>query len=172
MKPHCRTKRRAYTTVRQQSLEQMRVLAGTLLLPVILAQNTSCLTTINSLALLESKIQNTSTQRTYTLCPLTEFDIGFLDFSYELYDGQAIIPLRPNLLIKCGDDGSRENRCTIRGGDVQVDGTHLLGISATSLENVRVQGLTFENATRHAVWVTKAGNVSFEDCEFRVRCAS
>jgi len=130
----------------------------------------ACFTSLNSLVLREANVQDTTVARTYTLCAGTEFQIGKLNFDNELQDGQEMIPLRPNLRIKCGDTGQKENNCFVKGGDVQVDGTHYFGVSASeTLENVVLEGITFFSSERHSVWLTKPGDVVFRNCEFRVR---
>ena len=79
-----------------------------------------------------------------------------------------MIPLRPNLHIKCGLNGSHHNSCVLNGGDVQVDGTTFLENTSTTVQNVLIEGLTFVNAQRYMVWITKPGNVTFRDCVFQV----
>jgi len=139
-----------------------------------------CLTSINSLALREASVADTSAQRTYTLCINTEFEVGKLNYDNDivLRDGTGqkndMIPLRSNLRIMCGASGSRSNNCVVRGGDVLVDGTHFFGISRSArLDNVTVEGITFVGAEKHALWFTRQGSgVVFRDCEFRVSCCS
>ena len=79
-----------------------------------------------------------------------------------------MIHARPNLIVKCGDDGLRENSCVVKGGSVHVDGTSFFGVgSNTTVHNVTIAGVTFEGATKYSVWITKPGHVVFQDCEFR-----
>lgn len=79
-----------------------------------------------------------------------------------------MIHIRPNMALKCGEDGKRENACVVRGGDVQVDGTPFFGMSnSSSVDNVTISGITFEGSTKHSVWINKPGHVVFQDCEFR-----
>jgi len=145
----------------------------------------ACLTSINSLVLREAMvIDPTSSSRSYTLCAGTEFQIGNVDDSNhnEITDGQEMIPLRPNLHVKCGDTGHRNENCLIKGGDVHVDGTrHLRGnrgnddniilLSSAldaNLTNIVIEGITFEDAAVHSLWLSRPGHVVFRDCEFRV----
>lgn len=79
-----------------------------------------------------------------------------------------MIHARPNMHIKCGNDGKRENSCIISGGSVHIDGTPFFGVGSNlTVHNFTVSGLTFEAASRHSVWINKPGNVVFNDCEFR-----
>lgn len=116
----------------------------------------------------ESAVLDTSFPRAYVLCPNTDFEVGVLDWNRRIQGGQPPLHLRENLSVRCGTNGKRENGCRIRGGDVQVDGTATIGIPKRSLTNVRIEGVTFYNATQHNVWIDQPGNVHFEDCEFRV----
>jgi hypothetical protein len=136
-----------------------------LLLAVAYAQ-TSCLTSLNSLSLREAVV-NVSESREYHLCPNTEYFVGTLDYDYNVVNGQEMLPLRKNLHVKCGTDGSRDNECVIVGGGVQVDGTHLFGVKEDVLENVTIEGITFEGAEKHMAWITRPGKVTFRDCVFR-----
>jgi len=129
-----------------------------------------CFTTINAMVLRESEITNTNEVRTYVFCPRSDFRIGKLDYSKKLYAGQEMIPLRPNLHMKCGDSGERINQCTARWGDVLVDGTHYYGVGSpdTVLDNVVIEGFTFSDAGQHMAWISKAGSITFRDCAFEV----
>lgn len=138
--------------------------------PIATAQTSSssgCFTTINSLALRETGVDTTE-RRTHALCANNIFTIGALDFDNQVYDGQEPIPLRSNLHLKCGFDGLKENNCVVTGGDVQVDGTHFLGVrDSDRLDNVTLEGITFVNAGKYMAWLTKPGTVKFVNCEFR-----
>ena len=142
----------------------------------LVAGQDACLTSLNSLALREANVATTQVERTYTLCAGTEFVVGTLDYDRQIQDGQEMIPLRPNLRIKCGDTGSRSERCLVKGGDVHVDGTRYFGLSSSQnndlpLSNVVVEGVTFQGAAMHAAWLSRPGNVTFRDCVFAVRGA-
>lgn len=136
---------------------------------VSFASAQTCLETINDIALRESLVTDTSLLRTYILCSQISHQIGTLDFDYALEGGQAMLPLRPNMKIQCGIDGSRENNCVIKEGDVQVDGTSRFGLSEdTTLDNIEFQGLTFQNSSQYNIWLTRPGSVKFTDCVFSV----
>jgi len=132
-------------------------------------EDDACQPTMNSLAFRETYVQDFSVNRIYKLCPGTRYEIGKLDFSYMIQNGQDMMPLRPNLHIKCGDNGSRENRCLVHGGDIQIDGTGYYGIEQDTVDNVIIEGITFFNVSKYMVWIDKPGTVTFKDCEFRVR---
>lgn len=130
-----------------------------------------CMLTLNAITVAESLVgENTNETRVYTLCPNTIYNVGFLNFDREFFRGQSPLPLRPNMLIRCGENGSRENGCIINGGDLQVDGTSKFGVSDESIQNVIIRGLTFRNASMHNAWLQKPGDVQFQDCLFTVRC--
>lgn len=133
----------------------------------------------------------TTRPRRYIICASTIFHIGDLDFNYNLRipkqqssknddDGddpdEAIItavsppiPLRPNMNIRCGDDGSKINNCLITGGHIQIDGTSTRGITEPNLNNILIEGFTFVGATKSSIIVDKPGNIVFRDCEWKVR---
>jgi hypothetical protein len=147
------------------------VLSLCLLLWTAQAQSTAdddCVDTINYIARRESLVTDTSFQRTYVLCPGTDFEVGTLDYDANVEDGQPMLPLRANMKIQCGADGSRSNECNIRGGDVQVDGTDHFGLGKRPLNDIRLEGITFYNSTKYPAWMNMPGNVHFHDCEFRV----
>lgn len=126
----------------------------------------NCIGTIENLALREQFVPSYNAPRTYELCPGARYQLGTIDFSYRVV-GQGFIPLRSNLHIKCGADGSPDNNCVVHGGDVLLDGTSFYGITQDSVENVVIEGVTFENAGKHVAWINKRGSITFKDCVFR-----
>jgi hypothetical protein len=136
-------------------------------------QQQSCLTTTTELVDLENAVQDFSQLRSYTLCPNSIFEIALLDYSNDLVNGTGtpMIPIRPNMEIKCGVNGSRSNNCFVYGGDVQVDATGYFGISngsVLSVDNVLLSGIIFSSSLGYSVWATRPGNLTFRDCEFQV----
>ena len=108
--------------------------------------------------------------RSYVLCPDKVYAIGSMDTSTNLItDGQQFIRVRPNLALKCGEDGKVTNNCIVTGGDVHVDGTTYFGNKVSSVTNITIEGFTFSNAQKYSVWVTKPGDITFVDCVFSVR---
>jgi hypothetical protein len=136
------------------------------------SQSTECMATINALELRESIVAQTDPTfqepRTYVLCPSSIFNIGILDADNKPLNGQEFIRARPNLHLKCGDDGKVENNCFVTGGDIHVDGTSFLGNTVATIENVTMEGITFTNAKKYSVWATKQGEITFIDCSFTV----
>ena len=131
-----------------------------------------CLYTMAQLILVEGEVTDFSTTREYTICENRVFQIGSLDMNNDLISGSgdASFPVRPNMHIRCGATGARENNCLVLGGDVQVDGTSYFGIGTDlDLTNVVFEGFTFAAATRYSVWATKKGDITFIDCEWKVR---
>jgi hypothetical protein len=137
-----------------------------LFLDVASAQD--CLATTNALTVQEALVNDVTQQRTYSLCPNTTYNIGYFDYSYNVVDGQDMLQLRPNMHVKCGSHGLKENNCILQGGSVQVDGTSRYGVAQVTLQNVVLEGLTFVNASEHLVLLNKPGQVTFRNCEFRV----
>jgi hypothetical protein len=129
-----------------------------------------CYGNLNTIALREGLLDSSEIllAREYTLCSGL-YTIGTLDYDYQLGNGQDMLSLRPNMHVKCGETGARDNSCLISGGDVQVDGTNLFTVGDGTLDNVTLEGLTFISAGRHMAWLNKPGSVLFKDCVFRVR---
>jgi len=132
----------------------------------------SCIDDIEEIYRRESGVTDTAFPRMYILCPRRTYDIGNLDFDYNLIQPEVgkvspPFPLRPNMTIRCGDQGSRDNFCWVRGGDLHMDGTKILGISDDTLDNVSIEGIVFIGALEHSLWANKPGSITFRDCEFR-----
>jgi hypothetical protein len=75
-----------------------------------------------SLVQQERAVTDTSVKRSYILCPRVMYFIAQFDISYNYYGTNVMpaIPLRPNLELKCGDDGKRTNLCWLMHGDVHL----------------------------------------------------
>lgn len=103
----------------------------------------------------------------YVLCPNTLFSLTQAD----LTTGSINI-LTPNVELKCGNDGHEENNCAISGYDYQLrlpNELEEVKVSGIDIQNITIQGITFERATQMAISVTsqKATNVTFQNCVFR-----
>jgi hypothetical protein len=135
--------------------------------------SSACIQDFQEIYDIESTISDTSVNRTYIICPNKLYDVGYLDSTFQnlrpKQSGGPPLPLRSNTKIQCGDNGSRENLCYITGGDLQVDGTSIRGMTDEAMENVQIQGFVFINANKYSFWATKRGSVTFRDCEWRVR---
>lgn len=131
----------------------------------------TCIETIDEIYTAEASVTNTAVRRTYVMCPRRILEIGTLTHNFDLQNPNAHppLPLRPNMTIQCGDTGSRDNICWITGGDIHVDGTPFRGISDPTIEGVEISGITFLGARMYSVWLTKSGDVTFNDCEWKVR---
>jgi hypothetical protein len=132
----------------------------------------ACISDFNDIYNAERAVSNTNVQRIYTICPNKLYDVGFLDFNNNLrprQDGGPPLPLRPNMKLQCGDDGSRENLCWVTDGHLQVDGTGIRGLDDDHLHNVEIVGFVFIGSVQHSTWITKPGSITFRDCEWRVR---
>eukprot|EP00934_Nitzschia_sp_Nitz4_P006863 Nitzschia sp. Nitz4//scaffold11_size288233//119025//120468//NITZ4_000768-RA/size288233-processed-gene-0.218-mRNA-1//-1//CDS//3329534056//6853//frame0 len=133
------------------------------------SQAVTCYDDIENIYLQESYVSDTSRRRTYVLCPSTVFQVDKLDFNYDVQTGtmNPPLPIRPNMTIQCGDDGSRENTCVLSGGDVHVDATTFRGIGDATVDGAIIMGLTFVDVIQYSTWATKPGHLSFQDCEWR-----
>jgi hypothetical protein len=134
-----------------------------------------CVHDLRQLEQREELVTDTTKARTYIICPNKVYDIGFLDFKHNIIGGRpgddAVyppLPLRPNLTLKCGNNGSRSDQCLISGGHLQMDGTPIRGIRDSTVDNVVIEGFTFMGAVKHSVWVSKPGSITFRDCEWKV----
>jgi hypothetical protein len=152
------------------------LIASSFLFRITISADQQCISNINDIYDTEKDITDTSTERTYVLCPNRRYKIGSLDFySQNLRGGdkdkQQPIPLRPNMKIQCGDvDSSRS--CFIESGDLQVDGTAMRGLRDDNLDNVEIVGFIFEGAMKNSFWTTKPGSITFRNCEWTVRSNS
>ena len=136
------------------------------------AVSQSCIDDFEQIYEKESFVTDTSFSRMYIVCPRQIYRMGNLDF-----DGNLVkpvvgtvappLPLRPNMTIRCGDQGTRDNLCWLRGGDLHMDGTKVLGIKDETLENIKIEGFTFLEAREHSLLANKPGSITFRDCEFR-----
>lgn len=131
----------------------------------------TCIESIRDIYTAESEVDDTSVRRTYTLCPRRIYEIGYLDFNFNLqgFNVQPPLPIRPNITIRCGENGDPSNLCWMGEGDLHVDATPFRGISDPSVEGVRLEGIVFIGARKYSVWATKPGDITFKDCEWRVR---
>jgi hypothetical protein len=131
-----------------------------------------CLYTMEQLVQAETSVTDYTVTREYVICENRAMLLGSFDMNNVLVDGSGSppFPIRPNLHVRCGDTGARENNCLVSGGDVQIDGTSYFGVeSKLDVSNVVFEGFTFESTSKYSVWATKKGDITFIDCEWRVR---
>ena len=128
-----------------------------------------CFDNLSDIYVLEKGQEDVSIRRRYVLCPGTRFDLGYVNDQNEVISGQRMIQLRPNVIYQCGNDGSRSNGCLLNGGDFGVASFYEVfeGVSET-VENVLIQGLTFQSQQLFSVVLEAAGDITFEDCAFTV----
>lgn len=120
----------------------------------------------------ESIVTDTSFPRLYTICPRRIYEIATLDFNGNIKEDASTgllppLPLRANMTLRCGDLGSRDSLCWLAGGDIHLDGTAIRGITDETIEGVSIEGFSFIGARRHSLWVTKPGDITFKDCEWK-----
>mmetsp|Transcript_14595 Transcript_14595/g.35493 ORF Transcript_14595/g.35493 Transcript_14595/m.35493 type:complete len:421 (+) Transcript_14595:515-1777(+) len=132
----------------------------------------SCIDDINEIYQREALVTDPSFFRQYVICPNAIYEFATYDpvgNQIEPPNANVVppIPLRSNMNIRCGDQGSRENLCWFVGGDVQIDGTATRGITDGSIENVSIEGFVFIGSRVHGLWATKPGSITFRDCEWR-----
>ena len=137
----------------------------------------SCIDDINEIYQREALVTDPSFFRQYVICPNAIYEFATYDpvgNQIEPPTANVVppIPLRSNMNIRCGDQGSRENLCWFVGGDVQIDGTATRGIMDDSIENVSIEGFVFIGSRVHGLWATKPGSITFRDCEWRVSSTS
>ena len=119
-------------------------------------------------ALLQEVTQaDTSEVTTYTLCPNTVFDIGRLDgLDGTVVGGMAPLVARSNTHYVCGENGSVADNCVFRGGQVQVFSS--FSFFSESTTDCLIKGMTFEDANGAGASLGNVGDITFEDCIFRV----
>ena len=132
----------------------------------------SCIDNFSQIYEKEALVTDTTFPRMYVICPRHIYDMGTFDFNGKMIQPKwgvvtPPLPLRPNMTIRCGDQGSRDNLCWLTGGDFHMDGTKVLGINDETLENVSIEGFVFIGARQHSLWANKPGSITFRDCEFR-----
>jgi hypothetical protein len=127
-----------------------------------------CLTSIASVEL-RDRYTDTSVERTYIMCPDTVYMVGdFIAGNIPPFSGgDAFFQPRPNVRIICGEDGSSANNCTIIGGTVHVAASTIVSMTE-SPTNVVFQGLTFADTSRYSFWGNMPGDITFNDCIFKV----
>jgi hypothetical protein len=121
----------------------------------------------------ESIVTDTTFPRQYIICPRTTYKMATLDFMGNVNEDPTSginppLPLRPNMTLRCGDGGSKDNECWISGGDLHMDGTATRDINDATLEGVTIEGFVFIGARKHSLWATKPGSITFRDCEWKV----
>lgn len=155
-------------------MKQMRSSLLALLVLVGVFQNAlalSCIRDLEVLVALENDVTDFNVLRTYVICPASLLVFGTLDvdFNFVGFNKQPAIPLRPNMHLKCGEDGKRENFCSFINGDVHLDATKVLGVlDHDTVENVLIEGFVFVNSHKYSLWATKPGDITFRDCEWKV----
>lgn len=132
-------------------------------------QKQDCFDTLAEIYEIEKELDDVTVRRRYILCGGTTFHLGHLSDDGRIINGDAFLMPRPNVLYQCGKSGSRSNNCVLKGGDfglVSFYGVYE-GIYET-VENVKIQGLTFQSQTLFAAVMEAAGDIEFIDCAFKV----
>ena len=146
----------------------------TFLCLLISVQGQSCFDDFADILEREALVTDTTFLRTYVVCPRRIYEIATLDFNGNIKEppGSGVLPplpIRPNMTIRCGDLGSRDDLCWLAGGDLHMDATAIRGITDETVENVKIEGFVFIGARKHSLWAMKPGSITFKDCEWRVR---
>jgi hypothetical protein len=142
------------------------------------AQLTGCVSSLAEIFLVEQPLvddADTTTVRTYTLCPNTTFQPGRVNQETgEISGGDFPLVCRRNCRIKCGDNGSSDNNCSIDG----VAGTYGIFMipylvfedKPEDASNIIVEGVTVEGFKGSGQIPTLAaspkGAVTFKDCKW------
>ena len=133
-----------------------------------------CIDNLDYIALSELQVVNESIERTYYLCPNTDYRVGIADLASfgsnnGVLGGQLPIAGRSNLRVLCGYDGSSQSNCTIRDGSFGLVLTNGWTMpNSVTQDNVHIQGVSFFNVT-NAVSIYSVANVTVEECVFEVR---
>lgn len=106
-------------------------------------------------------------QKLFIICPGTVVDIGFLVMGTGIDNGQAPIIPRSNTEYRCGENGSVNNKCILRGGDFALIGVPVFFRQDLSVNNVLIKGFTFEGQAQYSVFMAVKGDIVIEDCLFR-----
>ena len=109
-------------------------------------------------------------QRIYTVCPNTVLRVGVQVQGLDYMDGTVpLVVLNPNLVIRCGNDGSVKNNCVMKGGDIQVLAPLAADVPNTnpSADNLLIEGFIFEGASLMAILFRAPGRrIQIVDCAF------
>lgn len=105
----------------------------------------------------------------YVICPGTTITIGDFDADGDCcINGDFSFFVRSRSVIKCGDDGKVENNCVITGGNTQIFYVGSVFDDAIA-QNVKFQGITFQDASFVSAAMANRGDITFEDCIWQVR---
>jgi len=149
------------------SFERMMVSAQINLSAASLLPPSGCYTDLKELDNRVANRENIFQVETYTLCPNTIYEIGFLGSSGITEGGFPALTLRQNTRYICGEDGKSSNNCILTGGQIQVLST-FNSFNGESKSNILLKGLTFQKAESAGALLVAPGDVIFEDCIFRV----
>ena len=135
-----------------------------------MAQKDGCFDSLMEIYQMEKALQDPSENRRYVLCPDTTYHLGELREDGQIINGDAFLMLRPNVMYQCGENGSRQDNCVLKGGDFGLLSLYGVyeGIYET-VENVRIKGITFESQLLFGAVMEAAGDIQFSDCAFKVR---
>ena len=132
------------------------------------APTPSCISNLNDIVAAELMVSDLTVRRTYVLCPNTSFPTGLV-VNGQVEGGQFPIPLRPNMTVQCGDNGSRDNSCRIVGGFGLLSGPSTFA-DVADLGLAIVQGVTFTSLNQTTLFIGQFnGVVEIKDCVFEVR---
>jgi hypothetical protein len=137
--------------------------------PTSIMEREDCYASLKEIHEIEREVKDTSAKRKYILCPGRTFHMGVWTEDGRIKDGEPFIALRPNAVYQCGEDGSRQNNCVLRGGDFGLASYYgVFGGLYESVEGVEIRGLTFESQNMFSVLLKAAGDISFIGCAFKV----
>ena len=136
--------------------------------PTMIVTYDKCFDDLNEIYEIEKAIDDTRHIRKYVLCPGKTYSMGNVDENGEISGGQTFLMLRPNVIYSCGEDGNRANDCVLSGGDFALASFYGIfdGIYET-VDNVVIEGLTFEDQELFGVVLEAAGDITFIDCMFK-----
>lgn len=128
-----------------------------------------CVTNLTLVVQSEMEVVDTSIRREYVLCPNTIFETGLLDTVSGQIVGMFPLVVRANATVKCGDDGSRSNNCTIASGDLGLTLQPFSVPGSEPIDGAIIMGVQISDILLQPVSVFDVhGTVQFVDCAFLV----
>ena len=107
-------------------------------------------------------------EHVYKICPNTVIDVGSPDDSGDCcINGDYSLFLRTKSTVQCGDFGRVQDNCVLRGGNSQIFYVGTI-FGDDMAESVKVKGLTFESAEFVSVALANRGDITFENCLWKV----
>ena len=102
------------------------------------------------------------------LCHHTTIDVKYAERDDPIAGYAPPLFVQSNMRIKCGDHGSLLDECIVANGETLLLNTNYVEKEA---RNVTFEGITFQNGIQSLVELLNGGDITFQNCLFRVRHA-